>query len=727
MFIDKKREDFIYKDLMTSIQEEFDHLNDKINNIEGSECEDIKEQVNTNAEEITTLKDSMTTLENKVDVDSVSKAISDAISGADGKIGLPITTNDVVNSFNKTQDEINKSFYKGFSAEFVSNGEDIVINDVIGDEVFGARLEGQTVKNYATVHIDGKNPSKYTPLSFDIELNKTYTIVFEQLSGASDYGFICLTKGFTRLTTPYNAKIQISNKQPNGVRFGVVQTNYASEIPTNGEFGIEISGIPALGTISDKIIILEGDCTNKIDYYTFDSVGLSSTKATITNNGEKYSFYNPIIEGKTVVMRTPKGTNNWVEISEFEERDVELYDYKLSSPINGLNGTSRLCDYIDRSRKIKVINTKEIVLDGSQPISNAGVMSNVSIFKVTVPDMLNERGVGIIAATIKSREIHNNLEGIYTQSGYIYIGLKQDKVKPNINSYLQTNPITVRYQLATPIEVPLTDEEFEEYENHKKVIELDGIKQTDSISKSNSLSILEDGSCAYTENIITLNAEKLKAYLGRYYFNKFINEDKIQYRCFIDDYPRAVKETVFQGISTKTNLGFVDTIQDKMHGYDSIGNRCSVVRTAPSIIIILTEESLQPKDRLNPTREDFINYFNRNSDLEIKVIVEPKTTIIDKSITPPVIPTQQNNVFSFGEEVKSSKAMVKVATAKTSDLSKFNEIELQVKTNTASINSLRSTVTNYGTRLTALETKLNNLNNLVVSLQLQLDAHEGQL
>lgn len=45
MFINKNREEFIYVDLMTSIKEGFDHLNDKIDNIDDSTYGDMKKNV----------------------------------------------------------------------------------------------------------------------------------------------------------------------------------------------------------------------------------------------------------------------------------------------------------------------------------------------------------------------------------------------------------------------------------------------------------------------------------------------------------------------------------------------------------------------------------------------------------------------------------------------------------------------------------------------------------
>lgn len=215
------------------------------------------------------------------------------------------TTDNVVDRAGRTQEQINRTFYKRMCKEIPSpSGKPITVENGEEGYVLSAEIKGQTVKNeilnygrtdnlywsnataicisYSDTYYSLIN-STYLALrgaregvvSPDIDLSKNYTFLldikenplesFTLITHSSEQ--VTIEKGFTgikkftgKLKTNYQALISASN------------TITASESPFVFRF-----------------MFVEGDGSNVDSFFS----GLSSTQAVISNNGEKYTFYHP--------------------------------------------------------------------------------------------------------------------------------------------------------------------------------------------------------------------------------------------------------------------------------------------------------------------------------------------------------------------------------------------------------------------------------------------------
>lgn len=221
--------------------------------------------------------------------------------------------------------------------------------------------------------------------------------------------------------------------------------------------------------------------------------GLNSSKTIISNGEFEARVYNPIITGETRIMKATKGTQNWVEISPAESRDTVKYDYKLVN-VDDLGSVSTVYDYIDLARKVKVVNTKEVVLNGSENwIDGGNITSGTFNVKVLLPDSAPAAQLPTVICDVSKSNtqqygVDEEACTIYAES-YFAIKLLKTKVSSvqAFKEYIAKNPITIRYQLAAPIEVSLTDDEIAQYSQYKEVIELNKISDyTDSIEFSSN-------------------------------------------------------------------------------------------------------------------------------------------------------------------------------------------------------------------------------------------------
>lgn len=152
----------------------------------------------------------------------------------------------------------------------------------------------------------------------------------------------------------------------------------------------------------------------------------------------------------------------------------------LSNPItlNGLNGVR---DYIDVKRGVKVQKFGVEVFDGSddEGWSAGGTATNgLSRFIVTVPNIKRPLDAYYVPYVLCTHYIATNPNDNYFAKQGISVGASSDVIliyDENFSTsdvslwkaHLQANPMTVVYELAEPIETPLSEADVEALKNIK--------------------------------------------------------------------------------------------------------------------------------------------------------------------------------------------------------------------------------------------------------------------
>lgn len=161
-------------------------------------------------------------------------------------------------------------------------------------------------------------------------------------------------------------------------------------------------------------------------------------------------------------------------------------------------------DYVDRTRKVKVANTKELVVDESTPWTDInGIAMSTSVPSNGIYDTL-VRCLSDNFETVSRQEGQSGVKKgvLYLRDNtivYVYkVGETLTTAKDKVKNAL------IRYQLATPQETQLTDEEFKAYDEHKKLILLGGAGDV-----KDTLEIKDDGSISCTVKRLKLELDKL--------------------------------------------------------------------------------------------------------------------------------------------------------------------------------------------------------------------------
>ena len=286
------------------------------------------------------------------------------------------TTDNVVDRAGRTQEQINRTFYKRMCKEIPSpNGEPITVNNGEEGYVLSAEIKGQTVKNeilnygrtdnlywsnataicisYSDTYYSLIN-STYLALrgaregvvSPDIDLSKNYTFLldikenplesFTLITHSSEQ--VTIEKGFTgikkftgKLKTNYQALISASN------------TITASESPFVFRF-----------------MFVEGDGSNVDSFFS----GLSSTQAVISNNGEKYTFYHPteLNEDGSKKVISLRGTSETKDTLEIKEDGIGVWTRNLVTQAIKYSDNWQTYDkYADGYKTYKVKQKEQIM------------------------------------------------------------------------------------------------------------------------------------------------------------------------------------------------------------------------------------------------------------------------------------------------------------------------------------------------------------------------------
>lgn len=342
----------------------------------------------------------------------------------------------------------------------------ISVSNGVKARLISGEIQGQTVKNICkqstiTVEADRmtiNNTNKIDNIGYSFKNNTSKIIIAQIYNTATDT--------FKRVVTiQANSTLAISASNE---YIRIIQCRFS-----DGWANTDVDK----QAFSNTCLIIETGYIDKITSYI--PFGINSTQAIINNNGNQFPIYESMIYGKTRILKEPKGTQNWSEISDSEARDTTKFDYKLDSVNGDLGSVYGESDLIYRGSKTKQNNSNEVVFVGNEDWKISSAVNDESLLRVWMvldnskpnTKCLSDNFIG---ANGLSSAIDFECIGIQGNGSNISIFIKKSRLAtPDIEGFkkwLQEHPTTVRYQLAAPQEIPLTDEEFEAYDKYKKLI-----------------------------------------------------------------------------------------------------------------------------------------------------------------------------------------------------------------------------------------------------------------
>lgn len=420
----------------------------------------------------------------------------------------------------------NEKILFGDKTFLLSDGQEKAVSGGIESGFLSGVIEGQTVKNYCpTIKKSNMSISGLTSIDEERYLITLYGV------GTFNNAFI-LYNGGLEPNKKYKVVLYIhSNTMTSDIRIcgdseGEVWTE-GSFIVKEGETGVVSSicktksdlsnskqilrsyssSVNTSGELVYSIIVIDENAPVPTSYIQF---GLNSTQAIININDQEYPIYNPIIQGETKVLRTLKGTQNWEVISAYTERDTTKYDYKLSSlepsdpslpKLGSVPSTSDVLDLVSGELTTNV-SLLEITPDiiHSVDIHSDEVCVHLIDNAISKKPILNQNSISVISTVpiniLDSWEVHTGV--------LMTLHLKEIKTVQEWNDYLiqqksNGTPVTICYQLATPIQTQLTEEQLKAYQEHKRIIELNKVGNI-----ADEFIFNEDGSGTWIKRVSSL-------------------------------------------------------------------------------------------------------------------------------------------------------------------------------------------------------------------------------
>jgi len=337
-----------------------------------------------------------------------------------------------------TEEERYTALLSKLGKEFTSKGEDILVeNGIEKQRVLGAKIEGQTVKNEIFDYAKGKIDTniaidndykinqtgaygKFSASCANLIIGKTYTLFMEIIEnnitvdcGAGGYQYFSIKPKVGDIGIFKQAKTIVDNTP--------LHINYVHNI--NRE------------KLVYRYWIIEGDHTNTTKYDKFIPQGLNSTKAIISNNGLKYSFYateEDKAQGKVIELGGIGGVYDTLEIKE-DGSGVWTQNTKSMSPTETI-ALNIVKFQISSSNSCRfALSTVNV----AKSLNNASVMCNVKK-SLSYADLYKTGSDGVSA--------HNSSSQINFTGSDI-----NDLDVNGFKSWVTTNNVTIRFQLETPI------------------------------------------------------------------------------------------------------------------------------------------------------------------------------------------------------------------------------------------------------------------------------------
>lgn len=234
-------------------------------------------------------------------------------------------TDNVVDRVGRTQEQINRTFYKRACKEIPSpNGDPITVENGEEGYVLSAEIKGQTVKNLlqnftkTTPSDDTINGQYRTPM--DVPPLSTITIIAKISNIDTTNGSVLSPAFLTKIDDGskvlyFDGGKDITSKIKNGIFINTV-TLLENDKYLNSSTRIYKPPVSTANCTIEWLVVLEGTHTSVNDYISF---GLNSTEAIISNNGESYPIYateEDKANKKVISLRGTSETKDTLEIKE---------------------------------------------------------------------------------------------------------------------------------------------------------------------------------------------------------------------------------------------------------------------------------------------------------------------------------------------------------------------------------------------------------------------------
>ena len=340
-------------------------------------------------------------------------------------------------------------YHKGISAIRVNNENRLILSQY-NTEQCKTLLKQQPTFIYELAQ-PTYEPIDYNP--FEVYTDTTHisnNSLIPANMAIKNTGYNCILKPNTKYTVVTNTQSSISAKIGSTK---VDSTGNVFTIITPSTLTDSVLRLSGKGLTTKDIMLLEGDKTNYIPKYF---TGMESAfEQEYDEEKNKYKVNVKVTDGN-------------------KENNITFY---INEPLRGV-GDIKDKIYVKEDKVVVERNCASVTLNGSDDeiINLNADRDNLIEFIISETSIPNHSGVIYIATTLP------NVEGLVEKivCGYrvIYIQLYKTKLQSNdvagFRQYLQQNPITVVYQLATPtyeeVESDLSKLMLENYENSSLIL-----------------------------------------------------------------------------------------------------------------------------------------------------------------------------------------------------------------------------------------------------------------
>lgn len=307
-----------------------------------------------------------------------------------------------------------------------ADGSPIEVNNGIKARLISGEIKGQTVKCISKLLKYTHDASTGRTKDVNLQLEKakyTFSVEVTENVGNNILGFIFKD----------GARDVYKNIPINGVGFfkNVIDLSTCINNPRLYAIYATESGVSGSNKLVEQVNILYGEVnliTGLVDK------GLSSTQAIVSNNGQQYPIY---------------------------ANEEDKANKKVIS-LGGVGDVKDTLEILEDGSAIWVQNTKEIVLNGSENITNETSVNKINTlyFMIqtgddAVKNTTNNNAVSSNFKSVSASMLWNNDEEAVSCDTVPRIRIDRSKLTTQdvagFKEYLKSNSLTVRYKLATPI------------------------------------------------------------------------------------------------------------------------------------------------------------------------------------------------------------------------------------------------------------------------------------
>ncbi|MGL5764262.1 MAG: hypothetical protein ACRCX8_01345 [Sarcina sp.] len=569
--------------------------------------------------------------------ESISSLETTDLTGKQSKLAFSTDSDHVEMDTGRTLQQELDAFRSITAKEFTSTGEDITVNNGIPSKVLSASVEGRTVK--CIYRVDERSftgtGASYGSVTISLEalplLNSSkYTLCLVVTQNSLNYDYLANNPV---ADSAFNTKCVIP-KGETGI-FSFDLTTKDDLIACKNAMQCSFNDQLETGTIAYYRMMIEGNVANCINGIL--DVGLTSTQASITNNGQTTIYYEPTIQGLTKIV---DANGNECQPGTAGARLVSLEPSVEGLPV--LGSVPSISDTIDRASGVCTLNTKDILIQDNWKLYQSGLFMYQTINDAQVP---NQNEINVLCDKVIGASY---VAGSAAFSGKISFHPNKDlqyrfsEGETFEQAKLKLQGATIRYS-SIPIQIQLTQEQLKAYENYKKPILLSKVGDV-----ADKFEIREDGSGVLSDNVGEMT---LKACNG---ITK-LNENHTIFKFRIHGMKRQ-NDLKILGLPFNQESNTTETLNKDQEWFLVDGS-------AHLHISILNT-------KLETVSEIGMNKYLLDNLTQIVFPLETPTTTHISSLIMPTIPTDKINNLSAGGAVKASKFTASLPVDKMADVEK---------------------------------------------------------